>query len=327
MKRWWIFGAIALLAIIAAFWILRKPTGGRDAASPDLMRHVPAHATSVVYIDVEKFRASQFIARMQSLLPDVKEDPEYKRFVTATNFDYSRDLSQVVVAFANTKDSPHTLAFAKGNFNREKLMKHAVSNGRVKHIDGVEVLFASREPQSPGFVVLSDDRVAVAEAAPNNAEYLAALAKSRTHPGPSTDLRERIARVSAAPFFAAGRAEDVTRHLPPRGTSTASAPLDQAREILKNVRWYGLAAQPEGNSLRVLLEAECDNVLRAGQLSVLLDSARLIARAALQDPKTRRQYPPAQIAMLEELLHSAQISRDQHRVRLSLVVSAELFGK
>jgi hypothetical protein len=52
---------------------------------------------------------------------------------------------------------------------------------------------------------------------------------------------------------------------------------------------------------------------------------------ALSDPKTRRQMDPATLAVLEALLGSAEVSRDDknhvHRVRLSLALTQTMLAQ
>lgn len=319
MKRWLIFGAVALLCIIAVFYVLRKSGTAPAGAAPELVELVPAESTAVVYVDLERLRGSQFIARLLAMAPEVKPDREYTEFVAATGFDYSRDLQRVMLAFSNSTGAPKTVALAEGKFDRQKIEKYARANGRVEQFGGVDVHYASREART-AFFFRGGEQVAVIEPSTEVATYLRAVMAMKRNLGPSSELRERIARVSAAPFFAAGRVEGLPLQF---GAARSGNELaDQVRAILKHVRWYGVAAQPEADALKVLVEGECENMLRAGQLYVLLDSARFVARAALQDATTRKRFPASQIALLEEILNTAKISRDQNRVRLMFAISA-----
>jgi hypothetical protein len=75
--------------------------------------------------------------------------------------------------------------------------------------------------------------------------------------------------------------------------------------------------------LRVAATAECDSTLDAFQLSTALEGLVWMGRAAMADPKTQREIGP-QWPALDALLKAADISHDDHFVRLHLQITPQI---
>ncbi len=87
-----------------------------------------------------------------------------------------------------------------------------------------------------------------------------------------------------------------------------------------------LAAQPQGNVLRVVLEGESTSVQNALAISTFLEFSRMGASLALSNPKTSRQLTDEQGAFLEGLLRESRISRQDRWVRLTFDVTPQMLG-
>jgi len=95
---------------------------------------------------------------------------------------------------------------------------------------------------------------------------------------------------------------------------------------MHSVRWFTLAVRPEGDRMRVVLEAECDTPENARQMAGTLDGLRLLGQASLSDPNTRKRLEPEALRLLDSLLRIVEVSRDELRVRLVLELTPEMLG-
>ena len=91
-----------------------------------------------------------------------------------------------------------------------------------------------------------------------------------------------------------------------------------------------MAARPEGEQTRLIVEGESLSEDAPRQLAGLLDNLLLLARMALDDPKARTRLDPAERAALLETLKSADVSRldrgDTKAVRLMLFAGPSLLA-
>ena len=127
--------------------------------------------------------------------------------------------------------------------------------------------------------------------------------------------------MSAAPLFAVAR----TDNLPP-GFYDNFRSSPQLESMARNIRGLTLAGAPKANDLQLALDAECDSMTHAIEMSTLLDGFRMIGSMALSDPKTRRQMSREQLALLTALLSQAKLSHQDRWVRLSLDVTPTMLG-
>lgn len=354
MKRGLLVVLVLLAAAAAFFYYRNRATTGMTAGPfPDLVMLAPQESSTIIYADVAALRASPFLKRLIALLPPVQQDKDYEEFVRGTGFDYTHDLDQAVVALLNEPASPSTalragnpptdhfaeystFVFAAGRFNREKILQYAShlhrqrgggffgqigdqysagSNGKVTAFQ-----FSPKNQISLAFGEFDVPRPSgntIASVSPKEAVFDGSFV---FRPGP--EMQERIRRVSGSAFFAVGRVE------PPRNNSGARKSADwlpdQVSGVVESLRWFTAAARPDGDSLKVALEGECDGALKAQQLSLLLDAFRVLARSALKDPQSRRNLSPEQVVILEHILKNAVISRDGNRVILRFELSSTL---
>ena len=106
-------------------------------------------------------------------------------------------------------------------------------------------------------------------------------------------MQSRIQRVAGAPIFAVAR----TDHLPASFYANFhNAP--QLEQLARSIQNITLAGQPDGNNLRITLDAECDSMKNAMQLSFLLETGKMAGSMALSDPRTRRQMTKEQYVFL-----------------------------
>ena len=110
---------LLILGIALAFGWFYFHSHIRDwqSAREDLLSHLPADSTSVVYVDFQELRASAFLSQILAWAPRPQTEEEYEKFVQATGFDYERDLDRVGVSFSGSAQSPKTMAVAQGRFD------------------------------------------------------------------------------------------------------------------------------------------------------------------------------------------------------------------
>ncbi len=309
------------------FYRQRIPLPGtKSGSAPDILSQLPPDAPAIAYIDVNalrKLQNSPLAAILGLTSPGPQSDREYAAFVRETGFDYSRDLDRVAIAFwpqnlaipAGTMGDNRVLAIAEGRFDEQKIKAYALRTGKmVAH--GSQSLY--EVPGSPpiSFTFLSMARMELASG--NNAdELLAASTSDKRDPA----MQARLARVAGAPIFAAARTDNL-----PAGFYAIFASSPQLERLARSVRGISLAGQPDGDKIKMALDAECDSVANALQLATLLDIFRMGASMALNDPKTRRQMSKEQAAFLIALVNQIKVNRQDKWVRLTLDITPAMLG-
>ena len=111
----------------------------------------------------------------------------------------------------------------------------------------------------------------------------------------------------------------------PDSVGSGDARSTQLASLARSVRWVTLAAKPEGDNLRVSLEGECDSSASAVELRSALELLRMFGRAGLDSPKSRQSMAPAALAMLQNLLTSADVTQTAERVRILIELTPDIF--
>jgi hypothetical protein len=284
---------------------------------PDLLSQLPGDAPVIAFVDMAALRATEFAAGIESLAPQAKEDPDYREFVRATGFDYSRDLDRAAIAVWPSPDERQgpnkILAMADGHFDREKISGYALRFGRSEGKADRQVFEIPGDSRTGpvSFTFLAPSRIALASAV--NVENALAHPK----PPPFDPARQaQMARVAGAPIFAMARADNLPKQL-----QLNFGNFDQLRKLLEGIRTIAAAGRPQGQNFEVAADADCDSAMHALQLATLLDGLRVFGRAALSDPKTRGQMTREQVALLDTLLRTASVSHDVHWVRINLEIT------
>jgi hypothetical protein len=314
--------AVVLLLLAAAisaavlYYLRRGLSAAQTATVPGLISLAPSDAPHLIYIDLTTLRSSPFLAQLMARAPAPTLEREYADFVHTTGFDYSRDLDRIVLTVQPGSPANLTVALAEGRFDREKISSYALRSGKKERQNGVEVYVvpAGTPAKVITFAFLGVNRVAIADG-PSLASVLA--------PRPSgafdSAMRERIARLAGSAFFAVGQLGPV-----PENFSFAGVRSDQLTNLMRSLRWFSLAARPEGDRLKVAVEGECDTAESARQLAGTLEGLRLLGQAALADTKTRQRLLPQTAELVETLLRLAEVSRDDQRVRLHVELTSEM---
>ena len=305
----------------------RLPFPGAVAGPPpDLLSQLPADAPVVVYIDVAALRGLQYspLAAILGLTsPGPNLDREYAEFVRQTGFDYARDLDRLAIAiwpqgFLASRGSfgdDHVLSIADGRFDENKIAAYALRSGKITP-RGTHSIY--EVPGNPPVAFEFDSPARISLASGKNGIDLLAEPRSPTR---DSATRARIERVAGAPIFSVVRMDNL-----PANFYANFKNLPQFEHIVRSVRGISLAGKPDGDQIKVALDAECDSMKNALELATLLDGFRFFGSVALADPKTRRQMTPEQYAFLKALLDRVKVTHQDKWVRLTLEITPEMLG-
>lgn len=334
-KRAWIAVAVMVCALGIAggvyLYRMHRPLAGTGSGpAPNILMELPPDATAIAYIDVaalRKLQNSPLSAVLGLTTNGPQADREYADFVRDTGFDYARDLDQAAIAFwptnlapaANAAGDDPALAIADGRFDRPKIEAYAAHAGGKTEQRGARTIHIVPGHPVVSFEFLSPTRIAIASGK-KSADLLDVSAASQR----DSAMQARINRVAGAPIFAVARTDSLPASF---YTNLASSP--QLEHLVRSIRGLSLAGQPQGDQIHVALDAECDSMKNAFEISTLLDGFRLIGSMALSDPKTRRQLQatPEQAAFLEALIKHAQVSHQDRWVRVSLDLTPAMLGE
>jgi hypothetical protein len=325
--------AVAVLVLLAAtaggIYLIRlhRPLPGASSGkAPDLLSLLPANVPVVIYIDataLRRLQGSPLAAVLGLAGPGPQQDRDYAEFVQSTGFDYARDLDKAAIAFwpagvatpTNPLGDDRMLAIVDGQFDQHKIGTHALRTGRVE-TRGTQSIYEVPGNPPVSFEFLSPERVAIASG--KNAGDLLTLSNS---PARDAVMQSRIDRVAGAPIFGVARLDNLPASF---YANFRNAP--QLDHLVRSIRAVSLAGTPQGDNIVMTLDAECDSMKDAFEISTLLDGFRMFGSIALADPRNRRQMTREQAAFSEAFLKQVQISHQDRWVRMSLGITPDMLG-
>ena len=296
---------------------------------PDLLSQLPADAPVVAYIDaasLRKLQNSPLAAALGLASPGPQADRDYANFVRDTGFDYTSDLDHAAIALwpaslgtpDNVLGEDRVLAIADGRFDQQKIKAYALRTGKEVP-RGPQPVYEVPGNPPVSLTFLSPTRIALAGGR-NATDLLARIdinASASSSRAPA--MQSRIQRVAGAPMFAVAR----TDHLPSSFYSNFhNAP--QLEQLARSIQNITLAGQPDGNNLRIILDADCDSMKNAMQVSFLLETGKMAGSMALSDSRTRRQMTNEQYVFLQGLLSHATVNYQDKVVRLRLAITPDM---
>ncbi|MBI4891477.1 MAG: hypothetical protein HY821_12695 [Acidobacteria bacterium] len=117
-RRWALaFFFALLLAAGLAFYLLRTPS------SDQLLSFLPPSNRTTLYADLSLLRRAGVLQKLAGQAG--AEEPDYLKFVSATAFDYRKDLDRLVLQFTPTQ----THVIAAGRFQFDRLRAYALASG------------------------------------------------------------------------------------------------------------------------------------------------------------------------------------------------------
>jgi hypothetical protein len=306
--------------------------GANSGPAPGILDELPPDAPAIAYIDVAALRKLQDsplagLLGLTGTAPGQTTDRDYAQFVRETGFDYTRDLDQAAIAFwpsdlsptANAAGDNPSLAVADGRFDQHKIIAYAIRVGGKKETVGAQTRYIVPGKPNVAFEFLSPTRIAIASGkSPANLLNLPA----RRAPDPA--MQARIKRVAGAPIFGVARTDRL-----PASFYADFKNSPQLEHLVRSIQALSLSGQPEGDQIRLALDAECDSMTNAIEISTLLDGFRLVGSMSLADPNVRRQaqMTPQQAAFLQALIKEAKVSHQDRWVRISLDITPAMLGE
>ena len=338
-KRAWIVVAILFLLIAAALGVYYYRQHGplpalpgvttNPGPPPDILSQLPADAPVIGYIDaaaLRKLQNSPLAAVLGLTSPGPEADRDYAEFVRDTGFDYTRDLDHAALAYwpvsFGAADSAlgedRVLAIADGRFDQQKIEAYALRTGKIT-VRGAQSVYEVPGNPPVSMAFLSSTRIALAGG--RNATDLIASITSAGTPARDSGMQSSIKRVAGAPIFAVARTDQL-----PAGFYANFKNSPQLERLARSVRAITLAGQPAGNNINLALDAECDSMKNAFEISTLLDTFRMVGSMALYDPKMRAQITKQQATFLAALINQVKVLHQDKWVRLSLQITPEMLG-
>jgi hypothetical protein len=147
-------GALALLALVlyTTYRGRPKPFPRPSATAQEGLAWIPAQATLLVGVDLAGLRQqSWLVGTIQQVAGDVREEPDYAAFVTATGFDYSRDLDHLWLGAFGPAQQPQMAGVAQGRFARNRILAYVREQGAtLRRHQGFEIYELSLAPAAAG---------------------------------------------------------------------------------------------------------------------------------------------------------------------------------
>lgn len=293
---------LAVILVGALVFYTYQYWGDRASRPPnDVLAHMPADASAVLYIDLEALRPSPFLAELYKWAPQPKADPDYAQFLESTGFNYERDLNRLSIALFEHGQETTLFAVADGRFDRKKIAVYALQTGARESQGGKEI-FSVPLPGSTRritFTFLPNGQIALTNGSN--------LRSSLSPPSADRDAeawRERFRRLAGSPVFAVvrqnARAGTALSARTPRGFQSP-----QLSALIDQLQWITVAGKPEADRLRVALEGEGSADAPTRQLTDVIKGLLVLAEAGLSDPKMRQQLQPEVREAYLEMLKSA----------------------
>jgi len=324
--------ALLCVAAIAAAWYLHggnkavAPAPAHPGTPPTIFSELPATAPVIGYADVADLRTLQNTPLASVLgiaAPGPQQDREYRDFVRDTGFDYTRDLDKVAVAFwpSNLMQAAagigqnRVLAVADGRFDQQKIEAYALRTGK-SFKDGARTLYDVPGNPPVAFEFLSPTRILIA----SGQDPVSLL----TIGGPSSNdaaMQARISRVAGAPVFAVARTSNL-----PKDFYSNFENSPQLEQLARSIQEITMSAQPDGQDIHTVVDAQCNSTKNAIYISTLADTFRIFGRAELGEPSVRRQMTKQQNQFLTGLLSNANVNRDSNWIRLTFSVTPAMLG-
>jgi hypothetical protein len=224
----------AVLAVVR-WWRVSSPY---DAVH--LVSALPTLRATVVYLDTGELRRSGMLGLLAG--SKAAEEPDYRKFVDETGFDYRTDLDAVAAAFVENR----FYATLRGRFRWKQLTSYAESQGGECHYSVCTMLGSTAE-RNISFYPLKSDVLALAVSSdPQAVTGISPLA--------------RLQSVPRDPFWISVPAATFNRlDSFPAGTRAFLSPLARAEKVV-------FAAGAQGDRLQLRLEVSCATPEAAAEL-------------------------------------------------------------
>lgn len=281
---------------------------------------IPAGAELVAGVDVAAVRQQTWLVEtLQRSAGGVEEDLNYRAFVEATGFDYTRDLDQVWLGLFDSGPQPPTAGVAVGRLDRPRILRYARAQGaRTLNHHGFEVYelparAVSTAPAGQGFVFafLDDTHLAFASDGERAASLIACWRGEAPSVGSDELRRAELLRLAAGwQAWVVDSGGHWTTLLGENAAEAASVATSMSA---------GLRADAE--SLAVGAEARCRTAGQAEHLHGQLNLLKLIGQMALLQQRDEGAR------LLGGVLEGVQLGRDGESVQARVTLPAATVDK
>ena len=230
---------------------------GRPISAADLIQYLPPDQAAHVYIDASVLRSSGLL----DLLAGSKatEEPDYRRFVEQTGFDYRTDLNAIAAAFLHG----NTYLALRGRFQWNRLNEYARSQGGNCR-NAVCTMPGASPDRHISFYPIRSDTLALAISTEERGSDMIGPTRWRNPPR----LPGEPVWISV-PSYMFGDVASM-----PSGTSSFLRPLAQAQEIT-------FAVGPKDQQLQIRLEVMSATPEAAAALATQLSSTTELLKKML----------------------------------------------
>ncbi|MEO8051600.1 MAG: hypothetical protein ABI833_14375 [Acidobacteriota bacterium] len=243
--------SLAAVALIAWWRISTR----YDAAR--LLSVLPADGATLLYIDAEQLRRGRVLALLAG--SKAAEEPEYRKFVDESGFDYRTDLDAVAASFADNR----VYAALRGRFRWKQLTAYAEGQGGECH-SSLCTMRGSTPERNISFYPLQSDVLALAVSIDPRAVVNVGPGGKMNIPAPHDPV---WISVPAAVF---NRLDSF-----PDGTRAFFSPLTHAEKVI-------FAAGPQGDRLQLRLEVSCATPEAAAELVKQLSGATGLLKSMIE---------------------------------------------
>ena len=226
----------AATVAVARWWRVSSPY---DAAR--LISTLPTEKATVVYLDTAELRRGGMLALLAG--SKAAEEPDYRKFVDETGFDYRTDLDALAAAFVDNR----FYATLRGRFRWNQLTAYAESQGGECHYSVCTMLGSTAE-RNISFYPLKSDVLALA---------VSTDPRAVSSIGTGGKLQTSVPR---DPFWISVPSAVFNRtDAFPAGTRAFLSPLAHAEKVT-------FAAGPQGDRLQLRVEVACATPEAAAEL-------------------------------------------------------------
>ena len=258
-----------------------------------MVAFLPASDSLVLYVDMRAIRRSGVLDRIVG--SKSAEEPEYRRFIQQTGFDYRENLDALAIAIHDNPISHERDLFtvASGDFDWDRIPAYATSQGGICSA-GFCRIPASQPHRFLSFYKLRRRLLALA----TSSDQWGALQVTR-RPGvsPPADLPTEPVWM-LVPSAVLQSAADLL----PEGTLAYASALRTAQRVV-------LSLGPQGDHLAVSLDATCRNADDAAALAAQLQKLTETLKTWIA-----REHAQANPADLSGVLTAGAFRRDDRRV-------------
>jgi hypothetical protein len=238
----WHLAVVVVLLCAAAVGVVRWTRVSEPYGAAGLLSTLPAERATLFYMDTGLLRQNGLLELLAG--SKAAEEPDYRKFVEQTGFDYRTDLDAVAAAFVNNG----VYIALRGRFQWKQLTTYAESQGGECRY-AVCTMPGSNAERNISFFPLKTDVLALAVSPQPRAVFDIAPKQWKNAP---VLLADPVWMSVPAQVFSSAEGF-------PNGTRSFFRPLAQAQKVT-------FAAGPKGDRLELRLEVTCRTPDAAAEL-------------------------------------------------------------